>query len=345
MTLVWGDWELTQPTTAPVGFVWSVRSSLESCTSLHDEFVTARPFMTSSSSSYKRGILRYVTFETETGCPWKRLSHQTSPERVEERQGRRGGGRGGVEKMGGGGAGGRGGEGKGRLTRKLECPGVWMCVGGYGCGWVWVGVLVGACRWMGVGGEGGYSGGCWWVAGSDIQTPATSTQTLPLPNANVQKHIHTCPSALQDATLHTHNKTYHTHTTTRTPRLAPPPSPATQAPSHHTRTHVHIYIMAYTHKQTHTPTHTRARARTQKYTNTNPHPHPSAHAHSTHTHTHTLLGCKQRLDAAGIRRTRETERRKQLARLHLFFYSFVAGRFTPGQNSVSDSDSPCVAGQ
>ena len=31
--------------------VWSVRSSLESCTSLHDEFVTARPCWTSSSSS------------------------------------------------------------------------------------------------------------------------------------------------------------------------------------------------------------------------------------------------------------------------------------------------------
>ena len=62
VTLVRGRWELIPPTkTAPVGLVWSVRSSLESCTSLHDEFITARPCWTSSSSSgfssYKRGIL------------------------------------------------------------------------------------------------------------------------------------------------------------------------------------------------------------------------------------------------------------------------------------------------
>ena len=36
---------------------------------------------------------------------------------------------------------------------------------------------MGACRWMGVGGE--------WVTGCDIQTPATFTPTYPLPNANV----------------------------------------------------------------------------------------------------------------------------------------------------------------
>ena len=43
----------------------------------------------------------------ETGYPWKLWFHETSPERVEERQERRGGGGEGVEKMGGGGAGGK----------------------------------------------------------------------------------------------------------------------------------------------------------------------------------------------------------------------------------------------
>ena len=100
VTLVRGRWELIPPTkTAPVGLVWS--------TGLFVRLWRAvRPCMTSSSLHVlldefvvlQTGIPWTSTLRTETRCPWKRWLHETSPERVEERQERSGEGGEGVER-------------------------------------------------------------------------------------------------------------------------------------------------------------------------------------------------------------------------------------------------------